>query len=58
LETDPVRRQFLLDSVWTKYRIDTTKLPPVNLANEQLKAGTPAMGGNAPTPNQTKPQVL
>ena len=58
LETDPVRRQYLMDMIWTKYKIDVTKLPPVNLENQQMKAGTPAMNKQMPTPNQSSSKTI
>jgi hypothetical protein len=41
LETDPVRRTFLLDKIYSKLGIDTTKLPKPDLNQTQMAMGTP-----------------
>lgn len=42
LETDPMRRAFLLDQIWAKLGVDTTKLPKASPTAPQNAVGTPA----------------
>jgi hypothetical protein len=42
LETDPMRRAFLLDQIWAKLGVDTTKLPKASPVTQQMAVGTPS----------------